>query len=249
MHQHPGAAGVAHHAGHVGVGEAAGDVVDHGRTGGEGRLGDPRAGRVDADRHAGGGQLPDHGDDPGRLGRRVDAVGTGPGGLAAHVHQVGALGPQPHAVSDGGIEVGVPSAVGEGVGRDVEDAHHHRPRPVPDRSRLDGTGRAGRPGSAGSRAMTCAFEQVYDRSSGSDRADSSRLVANSGCPYALELPGIEMAKPGGRAEAGKSAQSSPPSVVGNERRVADAAHREHRSRQACLLHHRGAAGRDLGRFQ
>ena len=71
--------------------------------------------------------------------------------------------------------------------------------------------------------LTCSLEQVYDRSFGQHRAGPSRLVAIRGGPYALELASIEMAKLGGRAEAGKTAQTSPPSVVSNEHRVKNAA--------------------------
>lgn len=128
VHEHPRAAGVTHDPGHVRVGQPAGDVVDHRRTGGQGRLGDPGPGRVDADRHARGGQLADDREHPADLGVGVHPVRARPGGLASHVDELRAVVAQTDAVSDGGVEVGVPSAVGEGVGRDVEDAHHHRGR-------------------------------------------------------------------------------------------------------------------------
>ena len=50
-----------------------------------------------------GGQAPDDGDDAPQLLRLVDPGGAGPGGLAADVDQVGALGDQVEAVLDGGL--------------------------------------------------------------------------------------------------------------------------------------------------
>ena len=47
--------------------------------------------------------------------------------LTADVQHVGAFGAQPFAVGDGGFGAGMQAAVGEGVGRDVDDAHHPRP--------------------------------------------------------------------------------------------------------------------------
>ena len=57
----------------------------------------------------------------------VDPAGAGPGGLAADVDEVGARRAQREAVRDGVVVVEEPAAVGERVGRDVEDAHHHAP--------------------------------------------------------------------------------------------------------------------------
>ena len=53
----------------------------------------------------------------------VDAGGAGAGGLAADVHEVGALGDQVEAVLDGGRRVEPAAAVGEGIGGHVDDSH------------------------------------------------------------------------------------------------------------------------------
>src|SRR5699024_3233661 len=54
----------------------------------------------------------------------IDAGGTGPGGLPAHVDDARPLGDQRPSVGDRGDGVLVPAAVGEGVGRDAQDPHH-----------------------------------------------------------------------------------------------------------------------------
>ena len=58
---------------------------------------------------------------------RVDPHGAGPGRFAADVDEVGARRPQLEAVPDGVVVVEEPAAVGERVGRDVEDAQHRAP--------------------------------------------------------------------------------------------------------------------------
>ena len=59
----------------------------------------------------------------------VDRIGTGAGGLAADVEQVGAGGDQGEPVGDRGVGVEEAPAVGERVGRDVHDAHHRAAAP------------------------------------------------------------------------------------------------------------------------
>ena len=65
----------------------------------------------------------DDGCDPGDLETGVDTVRTGPGGLPAHVDDVGPLRRQRQPMGDGGIGIEVPATVGEGIGRHVDDAH------------------------------------------------------------------------------------------------------------------------------
>ena len=67
-----------------------------------GLFGDGGAHGVDGDGDALGGEAADDGDDAAQLLGLVDAGGAGPGGLAADVDQVGALGDQVEAVLDGG---------------------------------------------------------------------------------------------------------------------------------------------------
>ena len=88
--------------------------------------GDRRLAGVDRDPDAVGGQRLDHRDDPAQLLGLVDRRGAGPGGLAADVDHVGALGDQAPAVGDGGVGVEEAAAVGERVGGHVEDAHDER---------------------------------------------------------------------------------------------------------------------------
>ena len=68
-------------------------------------------------------QAGDDGDDAAQLLLGVDAQRTGPGGLAADVDDVGALGDELEPVADGGVGVEPLAAVGEGVGGDVDHPH------------------------------------------------------------------------------------------------------------------------------
>ncbi|CAM5251520.1 hypothetical protein STENM223S_00285 [Streptomyces tendae] len=123
VHDDERGAGGGDDAGHGGVGEAAADVVDQGGPGRERLLGDGGAHGVDGDRDAFRDETADHRDDAPELLGLVDAGRAGAGGLAADVHQVGALGDQVEAVLDGRGGVEPASAVGEGVGGDVHDSH------------------------------------------------------------------------------------------------------------------------------
>ncbi len=64
---------------------------------------------------------------PGGLDVGIDPVRTGTGRLATDVDEVRTGGVHGQAVRDGGIGGGEQAAVGEGVGRDVQDAHHPQP--------------------------------------------------------------------------------------------------------------------------
>ena len=105
----------------------AGHVVDQRRTRLDRRRSHRRAGGVDAHRHPGRDQVGDHRQHPRGLRLGVDPLRAGSGGLAADVDEIGARRPQLEAVPDGVVVVEEPAAVGERVGRDVEDAQHRAP--------------------------------------------------------------------------------------------------------------------------
>ncbi len=65
----------------------------------------------------------DDGEDAADLFIGVHRGGTGAGGLAADVDDVGAFGDELETVLDGAAGVAEVAAVGEGIGRDIEDAH------------------------------------------------------------------------------------------------------------------------------
>ena len=112
---------------HLGIGQAAGDVVDADRSGGDGARGHLGAHRVDRDEPAGCGEFFDDRDHALELFVETRPHRTGAGRLSADVDQVGAVGEQLLAMLDGGDRGGVQAAVGEGVGGDVDDAHHQAP--------------------------------------------------------------------------------------------------------------------------
>ena len=79
---------------------------------------------VDADGESLGGKPFDDRDNPSDLDIRIDADGTGTGGLTTDVDDRRAVGCQCQAVLHCAIRIEVPSAVGEGVVGDVDDAYH-----------------------------------------------------------------------------------------------------------------------------
>ncbi len=72
----------------------------------------------------GAGQLPDNRQNPGRLGRRVDPVGPGRVDSPPMSTRSAPSARIRSAWADGRVEVRVPPAVGEAVGRHVEHPHH-----------------------------------------------------------------------------------------------------------------------------
>ena len=80
--------------------------------------------------------------DPAQLLVGVDRLGAGPGRLAADVEDRRAGRGQREAVRDRGVGVEVAAAVGEGVGRDVDDPHQRPPGQIGDE--CDGSSRQAR---------------------------------------------------------------------------------------------------------
>ena len=130
VHHHERDVVRGHHGHHRRVGGAPADVVDQARPGLHGLLGDRGAHGVDGDHDTGRGELADDGDDPAQLLGLVHPRRARPGRLAAHVHHVGALRHQVETVFDGEFGVEPVTAVGERIGRHIDDAHHRAAFPV-----------------------------------------------------------------------------------------------------------------------
>ena len=111
---------------HLGVGQAARDVVDDGGPRLHRCPRDRGPHRVDGDDRALGGQRRDERDDAAQLLLDRRALGSGSRRLTAHVDDVGAGRHDVAAVRDGGVRLEPLPAVGEGVGRHVDDAHDER---------------------------------------------------------------------------------------------------------------------------
>ena len=123
---HPGA-GLPDHGEHLRV-PGPRDVVHDQRTGIEGGPGHGRLPRVDRDGNGDlRGERLDHGGDavPLLLGR--DRIRSRTGRLAADVDEVGALVDHLDPTDHGSAVIEVQPPVGEGVGRDVQDAHDEGP--------------------------------------------------------------------------------------------------------------------------
>ena len=102
-------------------------VVDDLGAGMDRVTGHQRLRGVDGDRQVGlPAQRADHRHHAAKFLLHVDRLGVGPGAFAADVEDVGALGGQPQAVLHGRVGVEAVAAVGEAVGRDVDDAHQQR---------------------------------------------------------------------------------------------------------------------------
>ena len=102
----------------------AGHIVDDVRTGGNGGAGGLRVHGVNADGRAHLRDRLDNGQDAALLLLHADAHRTGAGGLTANIDNGGALGNHAGGVGDSVGRGVVLAAVAEGVGGDVEDAHH-----------------------------------------------------------------------------------------------------------------------------
>ena len=125
MHEHERRAGARGELGQRGIAQPA-DVVEHHRSGLEGRARDLRLPRVDRDADALGRQALDERDDArgllvGRGGRRV-----GDARLAADVDEVGALGDELESALHLAVERVQAHGVGERVVAGVDDPHDQR---------------------------------------------------------------------------------------------------------------------------
>src|SRR5262249_26015755 len=113
--------------GHVWIAEQGRHVVDDVGARLEGLPRDLGLAGVDGKRDvAARRQLAHDGDDAAEFLVEGDGFGVGAGGFAADVEQVGALADEFEAVGHGGVGGGVPAAVGEAVGGDVDDPHYQR---------------------------------------------------------------------------------------------------------------------------
>ena len=127
VHQAHGQIRLRHHAVHLRVGEAGGDVVDHVHPGGRGDARRRGAHRV----HGGANPLRMQVLDDGAhalgfyLGRHPDRAGARR--LRPDIDDVRAAGDERAGVIQRTVEVEPAPAVGKGVGRDVHNAHHQRP--------------------------------------------------------------------------------------------------------------------------
>ncbi len=90
----------------------------------DGRGGDVGVHRVDAHRDSLRDKIFDDRHHAIGFDARIDAFGAGPGRFAADVDDRRAVGDEAQAVFDGAVTVEKQASVGEGVGRDVDDAHH-----------------------------------------------------------------------------------------------------------------------------
>jgi hypothetical protein len=122
MHEDPGAPGIPHHRRHARIPESTGDVVDHRRARRQRTLGDGRAVRVDADGYALGYEGLDDREDSPILFLDGDSLGAGASRLTTDVYEIGTLVREASALCDRVLEVEEAAAVGERIGRDVEDA-------------------------------------------------------------------------------------------------------------------------------
>ena len=117
-------AALGHQGQQLWIGPAAGDVVDQPNPGGDGLGGDLAAHRVDADAGAGGSEGPHDRNHPAQLLGHGRADRPGARGFATYLDDVGPLLDELETVGDRGLVIEPLTAVGEGVRRDVDHAHH-----------------------------------------------------------------------------------------------------------------------------
>ncbi len=127
VHQHERSAGARDDRREVGVVLQATDVVDDRCARGHGVACDRGLVGVDRHRHATvTRQRCDDRQHASQFLAGVDGLGAGPRRLAANIQNVGAVGNHLQAIVDCSRGVESPSAVGEGVRRDVDDPHDER---------------------------------------------------------------------------------------------------------------------------
>jgi hypothetical protein len=114
----------------IGIAGQRGDVVDDPGAGFHRLAHDGRVAGVDRDDRAGLGQRPHHRQDARRLFLRRHRLRARPGGFATDVDDVGAGRQHGARVVDGMRGFDEIAAVGEAVGRHVDDTHDQRPLEV-----------------------------------------------------------------------------------------------------------------------
>jgi protein-tyrosine phosphatase len=118
--------GIRDDASEIGVAAESGDVVDHHGAGFEGTAGDLRIGGVNRNRHP--HEVGEDGLDSAQLLLERHRLGARAGGLAAHVDDGGAFLHETVRARHRSFHMQEGPAVGKGVGRHVDDAHHARAR-------------------------------------------------------------------------------------------------------------------------
>ena len=126
VHQAHGHAGLGHRAIHLRIGQATGDVINHVHTGRCRRAGHRGAHRIHGGADAQLAQCLNDGNHAALFDVRLHPHRTRPGGLTTDVNHVRALRHEFAGVVDGGIDVQPLTAIGEGILRDVDNAHHQR---------------------------------------------------------------------------------------------------------------------------
>ena len=128
VHEHYRQAGLGHDPQGGGTVPQGRHVVDDARPSVGGAAHDLGVAGVDGE---GGANLlgegRDDGDDAPQLLVQADGLGARPGRFPADVEDIGTFGLQLQAMGDGGLRIEPAPAVGEAVGRDVDDAHEARP--------------------------------------------------------------------------------------------------------------------------
>ena len=113
------------------------DVVDDRRAEVDGAVGNRRFVGVNRDRHAEPAHALEHRRDATPLLRVRQRPGPGPRRLAADVEDVGAVGDHPGRVGNRDVRIESLTAVGERIGRDVDDRHHERTLAESERTAVD----------------------------------------------------------------------------------------------------------------
>ena len=128
VHEHDGGGVFGDEVEHPGRG-ARGDVVDDVRAGLEGRRRDLGLRGVHRQHciRQGASEFRDDWNNPAQFLEGIHRRGPRAGGLSAHIDDVGAAAEHLEAAADGCSGLEMAAAVGEGIGRAVEDAHNNRP--------------------------------------------------------------------------------------------------------------------------
>ena len=126
MHRDHVNADVGDRGRHGSVGKACRDIVDENRTRLDRGSCDARVHGVDRDRNALTGQRRDHRDDAASLFVRGHRLRSRTSRFPAHVNDVRSGCCKAKSVRDRRVGREVATAIAEGIGRDVEDAHDER---------------------------------------------------------------------------------------------------------------------------